>query len=521
MNANELLSTDEKKPWWRLLNGYHWFVFVLAACGWMFDTMDQQIFTISRSITMKDLLPDYDSIMQIKYGGYATSIFMIGWATGGLIFGMLGDRWGRAKTMALTILCYSLCTGLSGLARSWEMFAIFRFLTGAGVGGEFAVGASLVAEVMPDKARPQALGLLQALSAVGNIIGAKMLGVVVPETGGLGWGWRGLYFIGALPALIGAFVFLKLREPDKWLKARELARQSKSSSSGLGKINELFTIPRWRKNTIVGVSLAVAGVLGLWGVGFYAPELIDSAIPAADQKTVKAVETVLATKNHDDLENLVKTLDPNVQKTILNFYSRAFPKDKATADEVFKKLNDTAVKDGILKIAKKAITEDEKTKLKSNGAVLQQIGAFFGMYCFSLVAGRIGRRLSFLLALMLGWVIVLITFGLFSEPWQVWFLWPMLGFGTLAPFGGYAIYFPELFPTRLRSTGTSFCYNVGRYIAALGPFILGPLAQALHGKFMLPGFRIAAMIISCAYVIGMVSLIWAPETANQPLPEDQ
>src|SRR5229473_8134212 len=110
--------------------------------------------------------------MVAAFGGRATMWFLIGWATGGLTFGVMGDRIGRAKTMMLTILIYSLCTGLSAFSTGWRDFAFYRFITGLGVGGEFAVGVALVAEVMPDRARPQALGLLQALSAVGNVAGS-------------------------------------------------------------------------------------------------------------------------------------------------------------------------------------------------------------------------------------------------------------------------------------------------------------------------------------------------------------
>ena len=105
-------------------------------------------------------------------GGLATSIFIAGWATGGLIFGMLGDRIGRVKTMVMTVLMYSLCTGLSCFSQTTWDFAFYRFLTGLGVGGEFAVGVALVAEVMPDAARTYALALLQALSGIGNVTAA-------------------------------------------------------------------------------------------------------------------------------------------------------------------------------------------------------------------------------------------------------------------------------------------------------------------------------------------------------------
>src|SRR5262249_58585210 len=104
-----------------------------------------------------------------EYSGYATSIFLIGWGTGGLAFGILGDLIGRAKSMLLTILLYSLFTGLSALSVGFWDFALYRFLTGLGVGGEFAVGVALVAEVFHDRARPHALGWLQSLSAVGNV----------------------------------------------------------------------------------------------------------------------------------------------------------------------------------------------------------------------------------------------------------------------------------------------------------------------------------------------------------------
>jgi MFS family permease len=152
---------------------------------------------------------------------------------------------------------------------------------------------------------------------------------------------------------------------------------------------------------------------------------------------------------------------------------------------------------------------------------MQQIGAFFGISCFTILAARFGRRASFFIALILAWGSLLLAFSTFHEPKQIWYLWPILGFGALAPFGGYAIYFPELFPTRLRTTGTSFCYNVGRYITAVGLLVVGPLAKHLDGLTSISGFRLAAMVLSSSYLIGMIALIWAPETVNQPLPDDE
>src|SRR5689334_16261886 len=162
-------------PWWRLMNRYHWFVLIVAALGWLFDCLDQQIFNLTRNPAMRDLLHAVPGDPSVKsHGGWVTSIFLIGWASGGLIFGVLGDRIGRAKTMMITILLYSMFTGLSAFSVGFWDFAFYRFLTGLGVGGEFAVGVALVAEVMPDKARAYALSVLQALSAVGNITAALL-----------------------------------------------------------------------------------------------------------------------------------------------------------------------------------------------------------------------------------------------------------------------------------------------------------------------------------------------------------
>src|SRR5262245_26718467 len=203
---------NDSRPWYSHLTRYHWFVLVVAALGWLFDTMDQQLFVLARPAAMKELVvpesktedPKVTSLRQREAGDLATSIFIAGWACGGLFFGMMGDRIGRAKTMLITILVYSACTGLSAFSVGVYDFAFYRFLTGLGVGGEFAVGVALVAEVMPASARTGALGLLQALSAVGNITAALVnLGLGIAEEEGLVTSpWRLMFMIGALPALL-------------------------------------------------------------------------------------------------------------------------------------------------------------------------------------------------------------------------------------------------------------------------------------------------------------------------------
>src|SRR5437868_13506742 len=192
-------SSDAHRAWYRYLNGYPWFVLSVASLGWMFDTMAQQLFNLARKPAVQALLggTPNDALVS-EQAGYATMIFMIGWAIGGVIFGVLGDRWGRVKRMTATILFYSVFTGLSFFATTLTQFNILRFLCSLGVGGQFAVGVSLVAEVIPEKARTQALGMLQALSTVGNML-AGIIGILVghwEQSGVLTGGWRYMFLTG-------------------------------------------------------------------------------------------------------------------------------------------------------------------------------------------------------------------------------------------------------------------------------------------------------------------------------------
>jgi MFS family permease len=211
-------ATQGEVPWYKELTGYHWWVLIVASLGWLFDTMDQRIFVLVRQPAMEALLPAGSDVKY--YSGIATTVFMIGWAVGGLYFGMLSDRWGRAKTMMLAIIVYAGFTGLSALSQNKWDFMAYRFLTGLGVGGEFAAGVTLVAETMPVRARAHALGILQALSAIGNIIGSAIGYFVLPA-----YGWRAMFCIGVLPSLLVAAVFNRLKEPEAWLQARDAMRR--------------------------------------------------------------------------------------------------------------------------------------------------------------------------------------------------------------------------------------------------------------------------------------------------------
>lgn len=445
------LTETANQPWWKELNRYHWFVLIVAALGWLFDCLDQQIFTLSRLPAMRELLgPSATQADAISYGGYATSIFLIGWATGGLVFGVIGDRFGRAKTMLWTILIYSLCTGLSAFAVGFWDFAFYRFITGLGVGGEFAVGVSLVAEVMPNRARPYAIGLLQALSAVGNITaaGLSILFGRLEAMGTVGSAWRPMYLVGAIPALLALFIRRKLKEPEAWQATAATKKRSE-----LGSYSALFKHPVWRKNALVGLALACSGVIGLWAIGFFSADLIRT-----------------------------------VMRSGLEARGLSGP-------ALSGKLSEWA---GI-------------------GLIMFNIAGFFGIYSFGVVSQRIGRKPTFALSLLAAFASTLFVFWRLSSFTDLFWMLPLMGFCQLSLFGGYAIYFPELFPTSLRSTGTSFCYNVGRFVAAVGPTILG----IITAKFFEGNLRHGGMAMCGVFLLGLLVLPLAPETSNQPLPDEE
>jgi MFS family permease len=496
------LGIDEAKgPWWRELNRYHWYVLVVCALGWLFDTMDQQLFVLVRGPSVENVLgltrfereengaikrdekgvpkriqlTEEEKLKKNAFGGYATAIFLVGWATGGLVFGMFGDRLGRARTMMITILIYSVFTGLSAIALGWWDYAIYRFLTGMGVGGEFAAGVALVAEVMPARVRPYALGLLQAFSAVGNMTAAVITMVIKPDVVffSLGegadstpvLGWRFVYLVGILPSLLLIFIRSKLKEPDSWQAAKDAEKKRPDDATKqLGDMAEMFRNPELRYRTIIGVLLAMSGVMMLWGAGFFVPELI---------------------RNHIGLT-----------------------------------------------------TDAEKSNYVSVGMFLQNLGSFFGVCAFSFIAPTFGRRPAFAISYLVGFAAIFWVFAFMTDKSQIYYMMPIMGFCVLMVFGGFAIYFPELFPTRLRSTGTGFCYNVARYLAASGPMAL-PVFGSLYlssdkarsdaglASFTLfsswggsdEAFRYATISIAMIAFVGLFTLIFAPETKDKPLPE--
>ena len=223
-------TNENTKAWYRQLNGYHWLVLVVATMAWSFDCLNQQIFNLTRKPAMDALAAtpadaDYFSPL-------STTALLIGWATGGIIFGILGDRIGRAKTLTIMIVCYSVSTGLCGLSTGPWDYILYCFITGVGVGGIFPISCTLVAESLPDRTRSQALGMVQAFSAFGNIgAGVISLGfVALLAAGMISTHWRWMFSVGIIPSLLAIIVARRLREPEAW-QARESGRKGEEGGA--------------------------------------------------------------------------------------------------------------------------------------------------------------------------------------------------------------------------------------------------------------------------------------------------
>ena len=449
-----MTPTSPAQPWWRSFDRNHWFVFTVASLAWLFDCLDQQLFNLARDGAMEALVVEKARASEL--GSYTTSFFLIGWALGGLVFGALGDRFGRARILSICVLLYSLCTGLSSFATSYPDFCVYRVLTGLGIGGVFGLSVALVADSVPDHTRAPALGLLQSLSTVGNLI-AALIGIAISALAVkhlLPFAlreWQAMFLVGAVPAFLCVFIIGRLKEPAKWTAAR-----AEGAKRGIkfGSYLNLLRHPQWSRHAWLGLVMCGAGIVGLWGLGNFHPTIVRSIVAQH-----------LASSN----------------------------------------------------LTAEALTS-EKAHWSSLGLLLQNIGGFIGMMTLAKVAQVKGRRFAFGLAIILSFLSTVLVFKYLREISQMYWMIPLMGFGQLSVFAVYAIYLPELFPTSLRSTGTSFCYNVGRFVAASAPFTVGKITKSLGGD--VEAFRSAGLWVSLVLLLGLAVLPFLPETKDQPLPEE-
>jgi MFS family permease len=422
-------------PWYRGITSYQWLVLVLASAGWVFDVYEGQIYAVTRDHMLGEIIlpsvgvddPDKKALMGF-YGNLYYSIFLTGGALGGILCGSLADRWGRRPMLIATILTYSLFSGLTYWADSlWEI-AVLRFLVAIGVGGEWSVAASFVAEEFPTRARAQAGGIFQASS----ILGTWMAGLVAMA---VDTQWRYAYLVGVAPALLVVFIRLQVKESPGWQKTQE------EVGAPSGSLVELLRHPLWRRHAILGLLLATVGLATFWTV------------------------TV-------------------------------------------------AGKDLTLRLLKELHVESAAAQQQSifAYAIVETAGGGLGLLAFGPLAALWGRRKTFVFYQLTAVCLVPLVCYLPATYEQMLCILPLYGFFTLGMHAGFAIYFPELFPVRLRATGAGFCFSGGRLTAALILFLASWLSVL--------DVRLSVSLLALQYIAGIFLILMLPETKGQPLPED-
>ncbi|NKF21936.1 MFS transporter [Solimonas marina] len=411
------------------LTRYQWLVLFAAWLGWGFDLFDSILFNFVAPNCVPTLLHLQIGSPEAKqatlyWTGILTSLLLVGWAVGGVLFGYIGDRIGRTRTMLLTMLMYALGTAACAFAPNIGVLVACRIVASLGIGGEWAAGASMVAEVMPEKRRVEAGALLYTSAVFGTTL-ATFLNLQIagnwfadqPEVS-----WRYVFLCGLIPAVIAFGVRLFVKEPERWVHA---ARNSTPP-----RLSELFS-KEYRRLTLSGFLMALIALIAWWTCNAFLP--------------------VFAT-------GLAQT---------------------------------EAALHGLDKGATLRLVED----WKFNATMTFNIGGLIGTLLTIPAAKLLGRKPMFAIYFAVAMASIFFTFGAPLAPQMRLYCYFLIGLSVFGVFGAFTYYLPELFPTRLRATGAGFCYNIGRVIAALGPFMVGLFAS-----------KVASGAVGVLFWIGLVPL---------------
>ncbi len=411
-------------PWWRTLTRYQWLVLCAAWLGWVFDVMDTALFNFAKAPMLQELFHGTEA-ERAKVDAAFLTLLLIGWSVGGLLFGVLADRWGRVRTLTVTVLIYCLFTGATALCHTWQEVAVIRFITALGIGGEWAAGAALLAETFPDRARAGGAALLQSAAAFGPWF-AALINLFVPAAE-----WRVLFLVGNLPAALTVILRLWIKEPERW---RTAAKQE----SALAPVKRLLTEKPWNRHALIALLLGVSVIAASNNISYWLP-------------------------------NLTK------------WSSAGF-----SADAVQSRV--------------------------SHVTLIMHIGTLLGVLVMPWLCDKVGRKRALLLFLVLSPLSVGLATATSSFA-RLELLAPLMAFFTIGLSAAFVLYFPELFPTALRATGIGFAYNTSRILAAGIP--LATAALVGHSNSIGAAVGLTAFVP----VIGLVALIFAPETKGKRLPD--
>jgi MFS family permease len=549
-----------------------WMALTAALLGWMFDGAEMGIFSLIGRPAIKDLMPGTSEGEVGLWFNVIMASFLVGAATGGVLFGWLGDRIGRVRAMTLSVLVYALFTGLCGLAGqgwmsilpgfmgdglawvdarlggpAWQV-GIPRFIAALGMGGEWSLGVALVMEVWPNRSRAFMAGLIGAAANVGymvvGFVGMGLLHVIASLGDGLramhlseDWvnmlvannGWRVMMILGTVPAVLTFFIRIFVPESEKWQHEKEKGSTSSWATKDLlvvlvGLVGPALIVYVWAFDktgttehsmtlrvvaTIVGLVIAV--------VGYTYPVI------RFFQRQAETGHTTPAERRSTLGRMLLGACLSGVALLGTWGSTQQAPSwaDKMTEAKWL------AEKDQLIKAGKQAEADAlVRPKAKEHVLVWLSIGAIVGTILAAFMGDWMGRRAAYCLLCALSLVTVWCLFLANTEFGPMLLFWSFVSGACTASFYGWLpLYLPELFRTNVRATGQGFSFNFGRILAAIGVLQVGNLLKLFDHDQLVAGFTIphghplACSTISLVYIVGM-ALIWlAPETRGKPLPE--
>ncbi len=505
-----------------------WLALTAALLGWMFDGFEMGLFSMVGRSAVQDLLgisgkptPAQESMIGF-YFGVVIAVFLVGAATGGVLFGWLGDRIGRVRAMSLSVATYAIFTGLCGVVvEPWQIAAV-RFIASLGMGGEWALGVALVMEVWPNRSRALMAGLIGAAANVGyllvGVIGIGLTSILVNMQQWLlsaGFssdtatalvahkGWRLMMIAGATPALLTFFFRLFVPESHKWEK--EKGRGSTS---------------QWAARDLLGVVIGATGptlIIFVWAK--------DVGLPVRVIGTM--IGLVIATVGY---------VYPVMQYLKRTFALGGAEPDSDSCKPTLRRMLLGASLSGVALLgtwgsmqwapawAGKLTQGDASFPYaREHTQICLAVGAIIGTIAAALIGDWLGRRVTYCLMCASSLVSALWFFQGNTQYGAMFLVTAFLaGTCTASFYGWLPLYLPELFATKVRATGQGFSFNFGRILAAIGALQAGnlfvPEIQLFGQKFQ-GGYPFACSVMSLVYIIG-IGLIWlAPETKDQPLPE--
>jgi MFS family permease len=499
-----------------------WLALTAALLGWLFDGAEMGVFSMVGRPAIKDLLGTADEATIGLWFGVVTAGFLVGAATGGVLFGWLGDRVGRVRAMTLSVLTYSLFTGLCGVAgHAWQVGAL-RFVAALGMGGEWSLGVALVMEVWPNRSRAFMAGLIGAAGNVGYmLVGFVGLGLAAILGGARGWltsaglsadtadwfvrnqGWRLMMMVGTLPALLTFLIRLFVPESEKW-------REEKGRGHTSG----------WATRDLLGVAVGAAGpalMIYLWA--WDEPRWLHT-LPVRLAGSVLGLGVAAAGYTYP----------------LMRYLQRQAPaKGEHAWGPTLRRMLLAACLSGVALLGTWCSVQwapswaDKlagQAGAKEYTQIALAIGAVIGTLLAALMGDWLGRRPAYALLCVLSLASVVLLFQANTGyGWGLLASAVFAGGATASFYGWLPLYLPELFPTRVRATGQGFGFNFGRILAAVGALQTGNLMGLFQkdvtvgGLTLTHGYPLACTAMSLIYLVG-VAIIWlAPETRGQPLPE--